>query len=752
MPKFYGPHLNTVRRVSVKCLSMINSLLLILLITAYAVNISAQTTLSVVDAGGAIPSSVIGNYTENGTLNGKPAYQGPNGYWIYFAHSSTFSADFWFVGTPEGNANLNGTTGFYYQSSASTPPMNVNYNPDQNSAGYIQIQSGGSASPPPAVTMASSSSSDVTATSITVYWTASSQETGYKLDVATDSLFTSFVYKAIDITGSPYPPTTYNVTGLNAGTTYYFRVRAYNGAGESANSNYYWATTNPPKPVSTASSNVKSTSFQANWDSTAGASYYNVYVSSKQDFSAPLASYNPATSSADSLSVTGLSPDSTYYYKVQGVNQWGQSGFSGVISVTTAPQAPVETQATSVTGNSFIANWNAAPGALGYEIDVATDSGFINFVQGWNNKKVGDTTSYSVNINILPGTTYYIRVRSGNANGISDYSNIISVTTLNAPPVLSGIETAPLYYGQNGSPESVSDSIKVFYGQNLIDSAIVRITNNYNMGEDSLSFVNTANISGDWNKNSGEIILTGQDSASNYQKAIMSVEYQNTNSHPDTTTRSLSFVVYGGSDASDTLTRRIDMQTLNLTSSLKGVSLTAGNKFAITWVSSNIENIKIEFSADSGLTWTPIVNSESAASGKYDWTIPDISTVLAKIRISDSADANINSVSRGVFNISYISGTKEAASNFPKVFSLNQNYPNPFNPSTNISFTLPKESRVILKIYNILGQEVATLVNRDLSAGRYTYRFNALNLTSGVYIYRLRAGNIVFTKDMMLLK
>ncbi len=88
----------------------------------------------------------------------------------------------------------------------------------------------------------------------------------------------------------------------------------------------------------------------------------------------------------------------------------------------------------------------------------------------------------------------------------------------------------------------------------------------------------------------------------------------------------------------------------------------------------------------------------------------------------------------------------------PTEYSISQNYPNPFNPSTRIDFSIPKISKVVLKVYNMLGQEVTTLVNEELSAGNYKYDFNAINLASGIYIYRLQAGDYSFTKKMTLLK
>jgi hypothetical protein len=88
----------------------------------------------------------------------------------------------------------------------------------------------------------------------------------------------------------------------------------------------------------------------------------------------------------------------------------------------------------------------------------------------------------------------------------------------------------------------------------------------------------------------------------------------------------------------------------------------------------------------------------------------------------------------------------------PDRFAMEQNYPNPFNPSTTISYQLPQSSFVTLKIYDILGKEVTTLVNENQAAGKYNVNFNANSLTSGIYIYKISAGSFSVSKKMMLMK
>ena len=90
--------------------------------------------------------------------------------------------------------------------------------------------------------------------------------------------------------------------------------------------------------------------------------------------------------------------------------------------------------------------------------------------------------------------------------------------------------------------------------------------------------------------------------------------------------------------------------------------------------------------------------------------------------------------------------------NIPINFSLSQNYPNPFNPTTSIEYSVPSSEYVSLKIYDIIGNEVATLVNEQKSAGNYEVKFNASSLTTGMYIYKINAGSFTKVRKMMLVK
>ncbi len=153
---------------------------------------------------------------------------------------------------------------------------------------------------------------------------------------------------------------------------------------------------------------------------------------------------------------------------------------------------------------------------------------------------------------------------------------------------------------------------------------------------------------------------------------------------------------------------------------------------------------------------TSITNSISGQT--YSRSVGYIFYTLSGNSISVSA-ADTLQLDHGIINVSgagWVSGSTtdiEAAGNSnPVNFGLNQNYPNPFNPSTAISFRLPVKSQVSLKVFDALGKEVAVLINEEKPAGSYVINFEAKNLSSGTYFYRLVSGDFVQMKKMLLLK
>jgi Secretion system C-terminal sorting domain len=106
----------------------------------------------------------------------------------------------------------------------------------------------------------------------------------------------------------------------------------------------------------------------------------------------------------------------------------------------------------------------------------------------------------------------------------------------------------------------------------------------------------------------------------------------------------------------------------------------------------------------------------------------------------------------GIVRYGTITSVTQEPTMLPVGISLMQNYPNPFNPSTAISFRIPSRSFVSLKVFDLIGREVATIVSEEMSAGSYTKQWNAEKMSSGIYFYRLQAGSSMETKKLVLLK
>ncbi len=139
-------------------------------------------------------------------------------------------------------------------------------------------------------------------------------------------------------------------------------------------------------------------------------------------------------------------------------------------------------------------------------------------------------------------------------------------------------------------------------------------------------------------------------------------------------------------------------------------------------------------------------------------------TLLWNVRVNDGVDTLAISsgydIATNTFTPIYRTATftnssdvsNEVVAGLPEKFDLKPNYPNPFNPSTRISFDLPESAEVRLTVFDVLGRQVATLVNQPMKAGSHTVNFDAQRLASGVYIYRLEAGSFSMTRNMMLIK
>ncbi|MBT8378514.1 MAG: T9SS type A sorting domain-containing protein [Ignavibacteria bacterium] len=175
-------------------------------------------------------------------------------------------------------------------------------------------------------------------------------------------------------------------------------------------------------------------------------------------------------------------------------------------------------------------------------------------------------------------------------------------------------------------------------------------------------------------------------------------------------------------------------------------------RFGVSTFPKNGQESGYYTSTDNGVTWQPNNKGLSAS--------PTISAGTGMVAEREQATEilefvgmfqNMNGGAR-IFKRETVVSVEKENDLTPVSYELGQNYPNPFNPSTTINFSIPEASFVSLKVYNSLGQEVATLVFKELNAGNYKYDWNAKNFTSGIYFYTLKSEGFVQTKKMILLK
>lgn len=177
-----------------------------------------------------------------------------------------------------------------------------------------------------------------------------------------------------------------------------------------------------------------------------------------------------------------------------------------------------------------------------------------------------------------------------------------------------------------------------------------------------------------------------------------------------------------------------------------------GETEEITWTDVNVYDVKIELSVDNGSSWSTIAES-TPNTGTYSWLVEaQDSSDQCLIRITNVDDGLVTDASDDVFTIDIVSGVENLEQGIPSEFNLSQNYPNPFNPVTLIKYQVPEASMVSIKIYDVIGREIAVLVNEVKNPGNYQVSFESKNLASGVYFYKMVAGDFSSVRKMNLLK
>jgi hypothetical protein len=265
--------------------------------------------------------------------------------------------------------------------------------------------------------------SNVSLNSFTVSWNPSAKAINYRLDVSTLSDFSTFEQNFENLTVNG---TSYSITGLTAGTTYYIRIRAVNTAGSSDSSSPLQQGT---LGLNLSATNISDTSFTAVWNSLELLSptntvVYLLSVSTSSNFSTFVDGYDELAVLDTSQLISGLTAGIIYYVKVRATDQEGLDETSPTLIQITAPLAPEITTTTNITATSFNIFWSTRTGAQSYRLDIARDEEFTDFVVGYNNKFVSGTTDL-VN-GLVRNTVYFARVRATNNQTANPVTSINS--------------------------------------------------------------------------------------------------------------------------------------------------------------------------------------------------------------------------------------------------------------------------------------------------------------------------------------
>jgi len=266
----------------------------------------------------------------------------------------------------------------------------------------------------------SNASTKISQTAFTANWNSSAMATGYRLDIATNTGFTTFVagYSDKDVGNV----TSFDVTGLNANTSYYYRVRAANLCGASVNSGTITSNTLPNPPAATTinrATSIMQTSFNANWNNTATATGYRLDVALDAGFTSFVADLNDKDiGNITTYNVTGLIPHTPYYYRVRAYNSGGTGVSSSSISVTTLsiPPATPTGLASSSCNNLVTLKWKKStdPYFLRYRIY----GGMVNNpTEKIDSSSVAISDTSKIISGLSNGQTYYFRVTAVNNDG-----------------------------------------------------------------------------------------------------------------------------------------------------------------------------------------------------------------------------------------------------------------------------------------------------------------------------------------------
>ena len=647
-------------------------------------------------------------------------------------------------------------------------------------------------------------------TTTTLRWRSIAGATAYHLQVSTDSLFSSFEYN-----DSTTVDTTKNLGPFAQSANFFWRVRAKGSFITTPWTDTWRFTTVMPIPDSPVlASPAQGAGHQwisgfLSWRVNSRASRYHIQMATDSLYAVLL--INDSTLADTSRAYSGAF-DSRYYWHVRAINGSGSSAFSSSRAFNTVlppPLAPVlkgPALNSNIESQTAMLTWIKPARGEQYQLQVAYDS--LLTTRFLNDSALTDTMR---SISVTPGKSYSWRVRASGEGGFGPYSTIWSFNSILATPVqitpLNNATNLPRSLTIKWHPVAGAETYRLqvstdstFAGSLLLDDSIHVDTTAAlpTLGEHIQYFwrvrAQTESVSGVYSpawRFRTALGIPGL--AQPADKALNLPISVSLTWHPvgNATGYHLQMATSASLDSGIVVNDSLIVDTTRVMSGLlyntqyywrvKGRTLSGSGEFSPAWWfrTVQVQPSKPELShplSNSALNtnviafvwrkatpdvvryWHELSTDSIFFIKTMDSTLTDTTylrtgipngTYWWRVRANNSAGWGAFSDVRK-FSVT-VTGIDDAR-DIPTVYSLDQNYPNPFNPTTIIRFGLPAASHVSLIVYNTLGQEVKRFLDEPLEAGYHVMQFDGARLSSGVYFYRLMAGNFVETKRFLLIK
>jgi len=583
-------------------------------------------------------------------------------------------------------------------------------------------------------------------------------ESGFKIE---RKIGAAGVYTQIATIGANL--TSYSNTGLNANTVYFYRVCAYNAGGHSAYSNEASAATlpHPPAPPGNlTAAAVSNNKINLAWAD--NANNEQGFTIERQTGAEAYVAIATVPANVTNFADMDLSANTEYFYRVRADNAGGHSNYSNAASATTLPNpptAPNNLTAAAVSQNRINLAWaENATNEDGFKIERKTLQGAYTQIM-----TVGANATSFADTSLSANTNYFYRVRAYNAGGHSKYSNEANATTLPNPPAAPNNLTAAVVSGSQVNL-AWSDSANNEDGFTIErkTGAAGAYTEIATAGANVTSYASTGltantqyfyrvrafNAGGHsaYSNEAGAIPFNNVNLALNKPITASSTE----NGYPpgQAVDGNLSNYWRSGfvNGAAPIAWLRVELSASTAVPISRAVVRWDQNYFATAY--------ELQISND-GASWTTVYTENEGAVGMQDFSFAQTMGKFVRLYLTKNEKGNYRVIELEVYANSAVtkSANQEAeAAAIPAAITLAPNYPNPFNPATTISYALPTGMPVTLKVINIAGQEVATLVNGYREAGIYHVTFDAVKLPSGIYFAVLKAGEVTQVRRMMFAK